>query len=54
MAVVCKQGGWYVVELGGLVLGQFTSLLDAHCFALQLLERELASSVQLFSGITVT
>ena len=54
MAVVSKQGEWYVVELGSQVLGQFISLLDAHCFALQLMERGLAPSVQLFSGITVT
>ena len=54
MAVVGKQGGWYTVMINGQMLGQFTSLLDAHCFALQLLERGLASSVQLFSGITVT
>ena len=54
MAVVSKQGGWYTVMINGQILGQFTSLLDAHCFALQLLERGLSSSVQLFSGITVT
>lgn len=54
MANVTRDGEWYVVELGGQVLGWFGSLLDAHCFALQLLERGLASSVQLFSGITVT
>ena len=54
MALVVKQGGWYTVMINGQMLGQFVSLLDAHCFALQLLEREMASSGQLLSGITVT
>ena len=54
MAVVGEQGGWYTVMVSGQMLGQFAHLLDAHCFALQLLDRGMASSVQLFSGITVT
>ena len=54
MALVVRQGEWYTVMVDGQMLGQFANLLDAHCFALQLLEREMASSVQLLSGITVT
>ncbi len=54
MAVVGKQGRWYTVMINGKMLGQFTNLLDAHCFALQLMGRGLASSVHLYSGITVT
>ena len=50
MAVVSRQGEWYVVELGGQVLGWFGSLLDAHCFAMQLIERDLTDGVRLLSG----
>ena len=32
---------------------QFVALLDAHCFALQLMERDLVQSVRLHSGIIV-
>ena len=53
MADVGKQGEWYTVMINGQLLGQFTTLLDAHCFALQLLERGLALSVRLYSGVTV-
>ena len=54
MAVVGKQGDWYTVMVNRQMLGQFTNLLDAHCFALQLMERGMADSVQLYSGITVS
>ena len=53
MADVVKQGEWYTVMVNGEVLGQFIALLDAHCFALQLMERGLAQSVRLYSGTTV-
>ena len=54
MAVVCKQGEWYSVAVDDTLLGQFRYLLDAHCFALQLMERGMAQSVRLYSGITVS
>jgi hypothetical protein len=54
MAEVCRQGEWYTVMVNGNMLGQFPRLLDAHCFALQLLERGMVQSVRLYSGITVS
>ena len=54
MATVDERGGLYCVSMSGVVLGQFRHLLDAHCFALQLLERGMAQSVRLHSGTTVT
>ena len=54
MAEVVRQGEWYTVMINGQMLGQFVKLLDAHCFALQLMERGLAQSVRLYSGITVS
>jgi hypothetical protein len=54
MAEVVRQGEWYTVMVNGRMLGQFTNLLDAHCFALQLMDRDLAQSVRLYSGITVS
>ena len=54
MADVVKQGEWYTVMVNGKMLGQFTTLLDAHCFALQLMERGMVQSVCLYSGTTVT
>jgi hypothetical protein len=53
MAYVSLYDGLYSVELGGVLLAQFRHLLDAHCFALQLMDRDLAKSVRLYSGITV-
>ena len=44
----------YGVYLDERCLGTFWSLLDAHCFALQLLERGMVDSVRLYSGTTVT
>jgi hypothetical protein len=54
MAIVDRCGGLYVVAVDGEALGQFMHLLDAHCFAMQLLEREMVQSVRLYSGTTVT
>ena len=54
MAEVCRQGEWYTVMVNGNMLGKFPHLLDAHCFALQLMERGMARSVRLYSGIAVT
>ena len=53
MACVIKEGDWYSVVLDGSVLGIFMHLLDAHCFALQLMERDMALSVRLYGGNTV-
>ena len=49
-----RQGEWYTVTVDGETLAQFVALLDAHCFALQLMERDLVQSVRLNSGLTVT
>lgn len=54
MAIVDRCGELYVVAVDGETLGQFMHLLDAHCFALQLLERDMVQSVRLHSGTTVT
>ena len=54
MAMVIRQGDWYSVAVDDTLLGHFRYLLDAHCFALQLMERGMAQSVQLYSGITVS
>lgn len=54
MADVVKQGDWYSVTLDSTLLAKFVTLLDAHCFALQLMERGLAQSVRLYSGVTVS
>ena len=53
-AVVKKRGEWYIVTLDEELLGQFVHLLDAHCFALQLMDRDMARSVRLYGGNTVT
>lgn len=53
MAVVINHNGLYLVMLGGVVIGRFDALLDAHCFALQLMERGLADEARLISGVIV-
>ena len=54
MAVVISHNGLYLVRLGNVVVGTFGVLLDAHCFAMQLMERGIVQSVRLYSGTTVT
>ncbi len=54
MVEVRCSGDQYLVVLDGGELGTFAYMLDANCFALQLLERELASSVTLISGLEIT
>ena len=54
MVEVVVSGEWYVVRLDGGDLGMFAHMLDANCFALQLLEREIAGSVALISGLEIT
>ena len=53
MIEVVSSGEWYIVRLNGEDLGMFTYMLDANCFALQLLERAMATSVTLISGLIV-
>ena len=53
MALVSKQGEWFSVAVDCVILGQFMHLLDAHCFAMQLMERGIVQSVRLYSGTTV-
>ena len=54
MAQVIESGEWYIVRLNGEDLGTFIHLLDANCFALQLMERAIATSVTLVSGLEIT
>jgi hypothetical protein len=54
MAQVIEISGWYIVRLDGEDLGKFAHMLDANCFALQLIEREIAASVTLISGLEIT
>jgi hypothetical protein len=53
MIEVVSSGEWYIVRLNGEDLGMFAYMLDANCFALQLLERGMATSVMLVSGLTI-
>ena len=53
MAVVINHNELYLVMLGGVVIGRFDALLDANCFALQLMERGLAEEARLVSGVIV-
>ena len=53
MAVVIIHNGVYLVKLDNAVVGMFDALLDAHCFALQLMDRGMAEDVMLLSGVIV-
>ena len=53
MVAVGRQGEWYIVTLDEELLGQFVHLLDAHCFAMQLMERGVTNEVRLLSGVIV-
>ena len=50
MAEVVQDEEMYATLLNGVELGRFVNLLDAHCFAMQLLERDMAQSVRLYKG----
>jgi hypothetical protein len=50
---IMTSGEWYMVRLCGEELGMFAYLLDASCFAQQLIERGLASEMTLPSGLTM-
>ena len=54
MVEVRCSGEWYIVVMDDEELGMFAYMLDANCFALQLLEREMATSVTLISGLEIT
>ena len=54
MVEVIGGGEWYIVRLNGEELGMFAYMLDANCFALQLMERAMATSVTLISGLEIT
>ena len=52
---VKRQGtGQWGVYISGHCYGTFGALIDANCFALQLIDRGMIDSVRLYSGITVT
>ena len=53
MVEVVSGGGWYIVRLNGEDLGMFAHMLDANCFAMQLLERGMANTVTLVSGLNI-
>lgn len=53
MVEVLVSGEWYIVRLDGEGLGTFAHMLDANCFALQLVERGMAESVTLVSGLNI-
>ena len=54
MAVVSVAGECFVVTVDGEVIGTFRAMLDANCFALQLMERGQCYSVMLTSGTIIT
>ena len=53
MVEVISGGEWYIVRMDGEELGMFAYMLDANCFALQLLERGMAVSITLVSGLNI-
>jgi hypothetical protein len=53
MVEVLRSGERYTVSLDGDEMATFKHLLDANCFALQLLERAMATSVTLISGLVI-
>ena len=53
MIEIIASGEWYMVSLCGEELAMFAYLLDASCFAQQLIERGLASEMTLPCGMTM-
>lgn len=53
MVEVLVSGGWYLVRIEGEELAMFAYLLDASCFAQQLIERGLAQNMTLPCGLTM-
>ena len=54
MVEVISGAEWYIVRMDGEDLGMFAHMLDANCFAMQLVERGMADSVTLVSGLVVS
>jgi hypothetical protein len=50
---ILQAGEWYIVRLKDEELAMFAYLLDASCFAQQLIERGLASEMTLPCGMTM-
>ena len=53
MVAVTRSDRGFIVALGGEELGVFAYLLDASCFAQQLIERGLAQNIRLPCGMTM-
>ena len=53
MVEIVTSGEWHLVVLGGEELAVFAYLLDASCFAQQLIKRGLASEMTLPCGMTM-
>ena len=53
MVEILQAGEWYILRLEGEELGMFAYLLDASCFAQQLIERGLAQNMTLPCGMTM-
>ena len=53
MVAVIRSERGFVVVLGGEELAMFAYLLDASCFAQQLIERGLAQNMTLPCGMTM-
>ena len=53
MVAVTRSERGFVVVLGGEELAVFAYLLDASCFAQQLIERGLAQNMRLPCGMTM-
>ena len=53
MIIILVDGEWYTVRLDGEVLAWFVHSLDAHRFAMAMLNDGLAESVTLLNGAKV-
>ena len=51
MASIRLDGGWYVVEVDGQLIGQFVHSLDAHRHLMAMLHDGMVGSVTLLSGV---
>ena len=53
MTAVRLEGGWYVVTLNGEIVARFVYGIDAHRFAIGMLQDGIVDSVTLVSGVKV-
>ena len=53
MVVIIGCGEWYLVKLSGEELALFAYLLDARCFAQQVIDRGLAQNMTLPCGLAM-